>query len=276
VDNSKVYVRFNDFNDLKTFFESESNTNDYFNINYAVLLAFNKSYINVNGTRNQFYEFVVSDGRERIFKVSLKDIVNLNPMLIFYAYENYIIEISAKNLRLKQNNLYCNEFTYFDLSKKSDIASLNLDAILKPLNDRTIESDVICVSGKVMSVCEETLNMVIKCLKCSSTDVFKAKNESSTWRCFKCKTATRKPNFRADLNVILNCVRVSRVVKVKLHIHTIKKLFSLNVGDDFHQEHLIQSTDQLIGKNIGTFYGFVQELNDSEVVVKELCLLSRN
>lgn len=103
VDNSKVYVRLNEYDDLQTLVESEANVNDYFNIIYAVLLAFNKSYCNVNGTKSQFYEFIISDGRERIFKIKLKDIVNLNPMLIFYAYENYMIEISIKNLRFKQS-----------------------------------------------------------------------------------------------------------------------------------------------------------------------------
>lgn len=95
-----------------------------------------------------------------------------------------------------------------------------------------------------------------------------------SWVCNFCGTVSEIPLIKIQIQVILNCVGISRKFYLKLHKLTIKKFFNTEdlIKKFTEEDESNFNISTLIDKQIGPVPSFITKINDSEIYAEEISL----
>ncbi len=149
------------------------------------------------------------------------------------------------------------------------------------------EYDFVKITGRIINLCDEHCSFDFYCSNCKDQKIEKYNQRDdddnitscsqlnydsnrNDWFCERCQSKDKNPILNIEIMIVLNCVGICRLVKVKLHKNTIRKFLPI---DNFVKLHSEVDISGLIDKEISEPIAcFISKITDAEIYAEELSI----
>ncbi|KAL0966210.1 hypothetical protein UPYG_G00292350 [Umbra pygmaea] len=144
---------------------------------------------------------------------------------------------------------------------------------LDPLSPETSPNSLCTVTGRIVSVDEDTAYSWPICNMCGSDRLETAPQKTKAFHCVACDSLVDRPTVKMHLEVFINCSTVKEsTVKIKLQQSTIKSL--LNAASP-GQEFPGYEVENVLGRELGPLSSYVRMVTRKPTLwisLEEICL----